>query len=181
MAGRDGRRTVLALIDAFMKIALRRLGPEDLPDSSLLLGIVLVAYAVLQAGVALPVYGGISGELLGSLVVEVGLLAGYTWAVLFLAGHRDRYQRTLTALLGTGALLTLVMLPAFLWARASGAAGGVAVLPGLAVVAVLVWLVATNGHILARALSVEYPLGVAAALGHLVLNFLVAWSLGFGT
>jgi hypothetical protein len=172
---------MLALIDAFMKIALRRLGPEDLPDSALLLGIVLLVYLLLQTAVALPVYGGVSAKLLGSLAVEFCLLAGYAWAVLAIAGYRPRFRQTLTALLGTSALLTLLMLPAFLWARASDAATGAAILPGLAVFGILVWLVATNGHILSRALSVPYPLGVSAAIGHLVLNFLVAWSLGFGT
>ena len=169
---------MLALIEAFMKIALRRLGPEDLPDSTLLLGIAGAAYVAVQALVSLPVFGGLSAGLARNVAVDVALLAGCLWLLLASLGFRHRFRQTLTALLGTGALLTVAMLPAYLWVRASGGPQQAGLLPTLVILLVLVWSVAVNGHILARALSTGFPLGVALALCYLLLNFVVVWRLG---
>lgn len=169
---------MLALIEAFMKIALRRLGPEDLPDSPLLLALAAVAYVGLQAVAAVPVFGGFSVAVVRNVAADTLLLAGCAWLLLAALGLRPRYRQTLTALFGTGALLTVFVLPAYLWARAGGGAEGAGFLPSLAILFVLVWSVAANGHILARALSTGFPLGVALALCYLLLNFILVSQLG---
>jgi hypothetical protein len=169
---------MLALIEAFMKIALRRLGPEDLPDSPLLLALAAAAYVGLQAVAAVPVFGSFSAAVVRSVVADTVLLAGCAWLLLRALGFPARYRQTLTALFGTGALLTVFVLPAYLWARATGSAEGAGFLPSLAILVVLVWSVAANGHILARALSTGFPLGVALALCYLLLNFVLVSQLG---
>src|SRR5690554_3048467 len=101
---------MLALIQTFLLIALRRLGPEDLPASGFLLGLVAVAYVAMQLLLALPVYG--AGPVLArALLIDVALLVGFAWGLLSLTGHPRRLRQTLTALFGTGALFSLFMLP----------------------------------------------------------------------
>lgn len=163
---------MLALIQAFINIALRRLGPEHLPDSAFLLGLAAAAYMVMQALLGLSYFTGLNLALIRSVGLDALLLAGCLWGLLRATGHRSRYRQTLTALFGTGALLSLVLWPFTL--MGTGEAGtGSSSLAVAGVIGVVLWSVAVNAHILARALSAPFILGLVVAVGYFLLNFLV--------
>lgn len=163
---------MLAIIQAWFYIALRRLGPEDLPDSRLLLLLSGVAYVLMQLVVALPFYG-LSAQLVLVLGADLVLLMLFAWTLLRFVGRPGRLGRTLGALFGTGALLTLFVVPFNYWWDATASSNGAPLLPAMAILFIIVWSLIVNGHILARALSAPFRLGVLIALGYFFLNYLV--------
>jgi hypothetical protein len=168
---------MLAILDVFLQIALRRRGPEDLPDSSFLLVLAGVLYVLAQVVLALPVYGA-SGQLARSVALDVALLCACLWGLLRLTGHGSRFGRTLTALLGTGTLLSMLMMPFNYWLDAVSGAESPAVVPTLGILAVVSWSLVVNGHILARALSAPFTLGLVLSVAYFFLNYLVFSQIG---
>lgn len=167
---------MLPILDAFLQILLRQRGPEDLPDSSLLLVLAGIAYVATQAVLAAPVYGA-PLPLARSLLLDLVLLTGCLWGLLRLAGLAGRYRQTLTAMFGTSALLGVCMLPFNYWLDAVGD-GEPPLLPTIGVLAVLSWSLVVNGHIFARALSRPFIAGMAVSVAYFLLNYLVFAELG---
>jgi hypothetical protein len=163
---------MLALIKAFLNIALRRLGPEHLPDSGLLLALSAAAYGVMQVILGLPYFAGFTVPLLRSVGLDLLLLGGCLWGLLRFTGYPDRYRRTLTALLGTGALLSVVIWP-FTLIGIGDPGSGAETLATAGIVGVVLWSLAVNAHILARALSVPFIMGLVAAVAYFLLNYMV--------
>jgi len=64
---------MLAIIQAFLNIALRRLGPEDLPDSNFLLGVTFIIYLLTQLPMAWIVFGS-TNDIARILLVDATLL-----------------------------------------------------------------------------------------------------------
>jgi hypothetical protein len=166
---------MLRIFDAFLQIALRRRGPEDLPDSRFLLVIAGLAYVMVQGLVASAAYDS-PLTLARSLVLDLVLLCGLLWGLLRLTGHPGRFRQTLTAMLGTGALLGLAVLPFNLLIDAGG--GKPAFWPTIGLLGVVSWSLVVNGHIFSRALSRPFPAGLAIAVSYFFLNYLVFAQLG---
>ncbi len=170
--GPHGRRMMLPIFAVFLQIALRRLGPEDLPDSQFLLLIAGLAYLATQAVLALPVYGALP-VIAGSLVLDVLLVCSLLWGLLRVAGHLPRFRQTLTAIFGTGAMLGACMLPFSYWLEMVANSGTSSVIPRIALLAIISWWVVVNGHIFSRALSAPLATGLSIAVGYFFLNYLV--------
>ena len=113
---------MLTYIETLFNIALRKLGPEDLPDSQFLLGVTLGLYLLVDFPVTMIV---ISPAMVAvqRIAVALALLVAFTWILLRLSEVTGRYCRTLTALLGTRALITVVFAPFAVWARATNHVG----------------------------------------------------------
>lgn len=95
-------------LKVFLDIVLWRRGPQDLPSSALLVVLTLAAYeAVNLLQIALIEVS--AAELLLYLVVDPLLLMGGLWLVMMLFGHRERWQQTVSAVLGCSALMALVV------------------------------------------------------------------------
>jgi hypothetical protein len=160
---------MLPILDAFLQIALRRRGPEDLPASRFLLLMAGAAYVLSQAILAAPAYDSAAG-LIANLILDLLVLCGCLWGLLRLAGHGQRYRQTLTAVFGTGALLSVCMVPFTYWLDA---ADKPAVAPTLGLLAVVSWSLVVNGHIFSRALSTPFAAGLAISVAYFFLNYLV--------
>jgi len=167
---------MLAFIQAFINIALRRSGPEDLPDSRFLLGLTLAVYLVTQVSLASIAYG-VNGALLSTLMISLVLLFGGMWVLLSLTGYRKRYTRTVTAMLGTSALLSLLSMPFGLWRQFALDIGLGKALPNTIIFAIMVWSIAVDGHILARALSRPYTIGLLVAIAYFYLHTTILFEL----
>jgi hypothetical protein len=157
---------MLAYVQALINIALRKLGPEDLPDSNLLLGVSFAAYLLLQ----LPLPGldfgreGAPGLLFKATAVIAGILIGSLWLLLQLTGFRSRYRQTLTALVGTSALLNFISFPIRLWDAGIRDTESQTGLPGMILFVIVLWSLSIDGHILSRALSRPYIVGLLIAI-----------------
>jgi len=163
---------MLRVLDVFLQIALRRRGPEDVPDSRFLLLLTGLVYVVTQGLLALPVYHS-SLALVRSLVLDLLLLCGCLWGLMRFTGHALRYRQTLTAMFGTGALLGVCMLPFNYWLDLAADPGKPALGPTIGLLAVVSWSLAVNGHIFSRALSAPFAAGLAISIAYFFLNYLV--------
>jgi hypothetical protein len=157
-----------ALLKAFWDIALWRRGPGDLPDSLALVGLTAAAYAVLSAVQSWMIYGG--DRLLPRTVADLLLTVGLVWLLLVATRRRHRFNQTISAVLGTGALLSpLVILLIALRAPADSVQ-----LVALAVwagsVGVILWFTFVLGHIVRSALDTGLFTGVAIAVTYVVAS-----------
>jgi hypothetical protein len=160
---------MLELLKAFVAIALRREGPEILPDSGFLLALTLAAYVALQMPVALLVFGA-NGDALRTILYDAGLLIVCLWALLWLMGYARRYRQTLTALLGTSALLSAVSIPFNLWRESPVTAVSGTGLPSAFILAIVLWSFVIDGHIVARALSRPFAIGLMVAIAYFFVH-----------
>ena len=146
-----------------------RAAPQQAPASSSLLGVALVFYVLVSIAVALPGSGW--SLALWLTLLDLAVLAGLTALVLWMAGKPARFNQTLSALAGTGALLGLLALPLVLMAP-----DPVPAWFGLLWLAILFWSLVVRGHILRHALEIPLGMGVLLSAGYaLVLIWLVRW------
>lgn len=162
---------MLAYVQAFINIALLRSGPEDLPDSRFLLGLTLLIYLATQ----IPL--GPGDLIVRAVTVSLALLFGGMWALLSLTGYRGRYMRTVTAMLGTGALLSALSTPFSLWSQSTMDIETGAAMPNTIIFAIMLWSIVIDGHILARALSRPYAIGLLVAIGYFFLHATILFEL----
>ena len=157
---------MLAYVQALINIALRRLGPEDLHDSSLLLGVSFAAFLLLQLPLAWLDYGryGSSELMIKATAASIAILLGSLWLLLRATGLRSRYRQTLTALVGTSALLNFISFPISLWNVATRDMETGNPLPGILLFTIVLWSLSIDAHILSRALSRPYIVGLLAAV-----------------
>jgi len=150
-----------AIFDPFIQICLLRQGPQDLPLSGILLAIALIAHTVMSILLSNVSLSAASALLSG--VVDTVLLVVLTGALLTVQRRHARVIQTVTALAGTGAIITLVALPVSGWLHGADQAAGEG---GFALLLLLIltgWSLAVAGHIFRHALSVPYFLGLVLA------------------
>lgn len=173
-----------ALIRLFLDIALHRRGPQDVPAERRVFVGALAAYLVAGAAVLWPSAADLR-QLYAQLAVDLALLVALCSGLLALTGRAARTGQTLTALFGTGALLSAAALP-FVW-MVAGSLGETAataetlppaaLLGTLALFGLLLASLLVTGHILRHALDWSYPAGVLAATGYFALSTFVFRSL----
>lgn len=164
------------LIRLFIDIALHRKGPQDVPAAGSMLGLALLAYLMLGVATLWPSARSVN-LLAGQLALDLGLTVLIFGGLLAVTGRTERVTQTLSALFGTGALLSALALP-FVWVAVRVLADGAPVegmeLPALLstmglFVLLLVSLLVT-GHILRHALDWSYSAGVLAAVVYFALS-----------
>lgn len=164
----DCDRTLHLLLRTFFDIIRLRKGPEDVPNSPLVLvwsfGLLLIAIFCWSA-LANPTAGeNIVISLISSLLTYV-LYA----IVLASTGYYRRFTPTIASIMGCGSIITIVVV--FILALLTPIAGQTfaAVLAEL----VLFWSVPVKGHIIARAIGRHWYVGIVIAITIFVLQFLI--------
>ena len=161
---------MIQLIKMFWDICAVKAAPQDLPVSSFLLGLALLAYLVTGAVVAAfqwPLSQAIFAALLDTVFLTV-LSRVLLWARM-LSG---RFVQTLTALAGSGAVMTVIALPLVLWQSFVGVTDANApTLPSWLLMIWMIWNVVVVGHILRHALSTVLPLGIGLAAVYAYITF----------
>lgn len=98
---------ILRFLQSCLDIALWRKGPQDLPASSLLATLVLLAY--MAAGfVRVQLFALDLQASLLFICVDAMMLGAWLWVVLAFFGRRQRFVQTITATLGVGLLVLLL-------------------------------------------------------------------------
>jgi len=151
------------LVRLFVQIALMRKGPQDLPNSVVLLVVTALGNFIVNflVSAALPP---IAGPWLGQLFVDVAFT--FAWYALLLKVLRrpERFVQTTTAVFGYQAVLSPLWIAAVWLIRQF--ADDVAWQFPIAVVglAIVVWMVAANARILKAALEWAMPACVALVI-----------------
>jgi hypothetical protein len=148
---------VWQLASVIGEIALRRRGPESLPDSTFLAGLLFAVFVVLNL-IYLLLQGGLSWLGLGNLAAQLVLVFGFVFAVLTFFKLERRYRQTMSAFLGVNIVVLLVYFPLALGGLALNI--DLAGVPfGLVRLVLFLWSVTMEAHIFARALSQPLLLG----------------------
>ena len=168
------------LILRFIDICLLRAGPQDLPASSVLLMLTLIAYC--SAGLLLSLVNtGLANAIL-LVVVDVLLLAGLAYLILWIRLLTVRFMQALTALAGSGAILEFSIWPVVYWQQLSTATDG----PGLLIASLLLWIwlfwnIAVVGHILRHTLSTTFFNGALLSLLYMFISISVIRTLFYSS
>ena len=100
-----------AILKLYLDIALLRRGPEDVPASRGLLWATLAAFVALNALLTLA-FRPTTEHWLPQLLVSVGFTLLWYRVLLVVFGRPERYQQTVTAVLGFGCIVTPLIVPA---------------------------------------------------------------------
>ena len=153
---------VLAILRAFIGICTFRLAPQDIPRSNALLAATTIgngALSVLIYGLESPL-----DDALLKALLETAVLFAATFALLFLLSYGRRLVQTLTALMGSGAILGGVALLTMVLAPALPPDLGLAILRVNFLLNLLV-----IAHVLRHALSTWFLVGLLLAFGYAIL------------
>jgi hypothetical protein len=156
------------LIQVFLDIARWRKGPEDLPASGFLLIVTLAGYLFVSIATVLFYAKGVA-DLLAQITLDVALMFGFFGFLLVAYRKWPRFEQTMTALLGTGIVLTIVALPLMAWLRIESN-DTQASIPALMMFVVVLWSISVTGHIMRRSLEIPFVGGVVLAVGHFLLS-----------
>lgn len=150
-----------ALLRHFRALVLARLGPQDMPDSAALMGMLLAVNLPLHTLLTLEVFPEVWRALVAELL-DLGLGAGLLFAALQVRGHPGRWRQIYIALLGMGALFGVVALVYRLLALALG----LEPLADLLDLLLLFWSLLVMGHILRQALEIPLLLAILIAVAY---------------
>ena len=152
-----------------------RSGPAEMPYAPMLLAALIVASVVLDVLVGAALQGGddaFARSLLSSAVV-----LGLCWAALAIRHLSSRFVQTAVALVACSVLFSLLQTPLALLAGPTPATAAelstTQVLIGWITVALFVWQVSVDAHIMRRAMEASFGFGFA-----LVVSWVLAyWAL----
>ena len=150
---------VLPLLRAFIGICTFQLTPQDLPHSNALLAAAVIGNLTLS----LVIYflGSPFGYALLKAILETAVLFALTYLLLFLMSYGRRLVQTMTALMGSGAVLSGVALVTMVLAPTLPGDVGMALLRGISVLNLLV-----IAHVLRHALGTWFLVGLLIAFGY---------------
>lgn len=143
---------------AIGEIALRRRGPESLPDSSFLVGLLL-GISVLMSILALILYDRLTLLRLEDFAVQVVLIFGFVFAALRFFKLERRYRQTMSAILGISILFLMIRIPFALGALVFDVDLTESRVYLAVDLALFLWSVVIEASIFARALSQPLLLG----------------------
>lgn len=160
------------LISVFVDIALHRRGPQHLPASQFLVGLLFVVdFAVGLA--SLRVDGSVSGRSALFLVADALAYLGYVWVVLNIFSRQRRFKQTASALLGTDVLLNVLGIPLLVWDNAVNAGKSDLTLPALLYIGLFFWSLDIGGYIVSRALDRPYIVGVLIVVMYVMTSMII--------
>ena len=153
----------------FLQICLFRGGPQDVPASHGLMGIALLIYMLLGVVLSSLEFSWIAS--IGRIALDTLLMALVVWSLLAWRNHRGRFVQTFSALLGTGAILSLIAWPIMLWLFAAGEQDGQAgaAVPAMLWLVIVFWSLGITGHIFRHALNISFPLGTLIAVLYVIM------------
>lgn len=170
--------TFYILWSVFFDICRLRAGPQDLPTSSVLLGLSLIIYMI--TGV---INGLLSPEQLPFTkvvawsVIETVLLVLLTSSLLHFAHYSARVMQTLTAVAGTSTQLSIISMPFIFWFAQAKHTHSDPTLPLLLLLSLSIWSLTVYAHILRHALMVPFFVGLMLAMTSYSLIAIILYQL----
>jgi len=156
------------LIQPFWEICLLQKAPQDIPYSrGLFIILLLIGLLVdnLNLNLALPKVE--PGYIVLVVSVHTVFFLGSLSALMTVMGYAARIFQTLTALLGTGVIISLLAMPILLAINYITQEQGYF---GLILLLLNIWSLVIMAHILRHALSVSFLLAGLFAFGYFMLS-----------
>lgn len=166
-----------SIVKVLFDICLLRKGPEELPYSRMLLGLLVVANFLISVSV-----GSILRDLkVAGLAAIAALFLSFVFTKLLLLKRSERFLQTFCAMLGTDAIISIASLPSFYSIEYLQLSGAVELFFNVTVFAFFVWVVIVYGYIFSKALSSLMSYGIAISVGYVLLSAVVIDLLLAGT
>ncbi len=164
------------LINKFFQICLFRAEPQDLPASTFLMVASLIMYGLI--GLLVELNRTPFSLAIAMVAIDLIVLGGLSWIILWVRQLNQRFPQTLTALAGCGALLTLFAWPMLL------VQGNATDNIGNSFIIILMWLwffwqILVYSHIISRALSTSLFVSTGLILVYVYISYSVAQTLFF--
>ncbi|MEH6504588.1 MAG: hypothetical protein V7682_11870 [Cycloclasticus sp.] len=164
-------RDYKTLARLFFDICLLKKGPQDVPDSSDVRIMVFISYLV--AGSVLISSGLPWSDAVYQTVIETFLVAFFMYVLLLFFSLPNRFKQAITAIYGSGTLITTLSIPFVFWLDAlikSEESTGVA---GLAVFVVVSWSFIVMGHIIRETIQKSMAISLLLTFCYLYLSYQV--------
>ncbi|HZO21910.1 MAG TPA: hypothetical protein VFB37_05340 [Steroidobacteraceae bacterium] len=160
------------LIRLFAQIALLRRGPQDVPASPLLLALTIAGYFLVNLLVSwvLPPF---QGPWLAHLGVDVGFMFVWYALLMRLVRRPERFLQTTTAVYGYQAVLAPLLVASESLTRRFAQDAFWQLPVTLMSLALLVWIIAANSHIVKAALEWSMPPSVALVILQTLAGYLL--------
>ena len=155
----------MAIIRLFLGICLLRQGPGDIPHSTFLFYLTFFVY--LAFGVFILTMQAEETSLVIQMTVQVFTVFAFVWACLALYSRQPRYMQTMTAVLGSDALISFIALPLLFLIKVDPSMTSLV----LCLLGLMFWQLLVMGHILRRALDKPLLFGVGLSFLFLFLSF----------
>lgn len=156
---------MLALFETLFDIIRLRKGPDAIPHSPVVFAFAMALW--LAAGLIMTIMTPELGKhdfLIGTFTGLTGL--GCYAGIVLLTGKRPRLLQTVTAILGCGAVLSLLFVAANVFLAPFLSKN----ITGLVATLILLWSIPVEGHIIARAINRHWYVGIVAAMGVFVFQ-----------
>lgn len=169
---------VKVLFNAFFGICCLKMKPQDISASKNLLIICLLVYGFISVQLALLSQPFDKAVMAGA--IEVVFIMIFCFAVLQIGGKSSRWVQTVTALAGTGIIISIIALPLYLFigtnSETVATSDGLRVLGLLLLATLACWNIIIMGHIFRYALEINMFSSVVLAIAYiwLIFNFTTA-------
>ena len=171
---------MLQFLKAFLDIVLWRRGPQDLPASTLLFWLTAGAYVAVSI-LQLSLVDEPPAAWVVFVLLDPILLTGGVYLLLRLFGKDARFLQTATAVLGTGAVLGLVLFLPTQWLVTQLDLPPESTAAGLMALALVIVFAFVTGRILKLATDSNLFTGVTLALVYfLLIHLLLSLATGRG-
>ena len=150
---------MLALFETLFDIIRLRKGPDAIPYSPVVFAMTLALW--MAAGLVMTLMTPELSQhdfLIGTFTGLSGL--GCYAGIVLLTGNRPRLLQTVTAILGCGAILSLLFVASNVFLSPFLSKN----ITSLVATLILLWSVPVEGHIIARAINRHWYVGVVAAM-----------------
>ncbi|HHJ80432.1 MAG TPA: hypothetical protein ENJ65_02240 [Candidatus Tenderia electrophaga] len=161
------------VIEVFWQICLLKRAPQELPASSFLLLVSVLAYGM--AGFLMGVMNMPAGQAFISSVLDIALVGSMTQLLLWIKDMGPRFQQAFTALMGSGAILGFLALPVLFLQMQMG--DQPAFIPSLMIISMVIWNLTVVGHILRHTISAPFFVGMLLAVTYMYVSMSIMRSL----
>lgn len=159
------------LLVAFIQLCLLRHGPQILPASKFLLGVVVMLNLLIASLAWVHEYGFLSAFLRAFVDLASGL--GMVYIILLIAMKSARSMQTMIALTGTGIITGTLSLP-LIWLLTNDPQGDAYL---LILRLMFIWNILIIGNIFRHALSINLALGVLTSIGYIFMLLVIFYSI----
>mgnify|MGYP003387294525 FL=1 len=163
---KDDYKTLIRLL---FDICLLKKGPQDLNLTEGIKKGVFICY--LLAGTGLLSIDGPLDEAIIKAFIEALMLMFFMFSLLAFYSFPKRFGQSMTAIFGTGALLSVISLPFMLMLNVLHEKQSAAGLVGLAVFLLVCWSFAVMGHIIREATQTSLTLSLLLTFCYLYLSY----------
>ncbi|MBL4868689.1 MAG: hypothetical protein JKY67_20185 [Pseudomonadales bacterium] len=158
----------------FWDICLFRRGPEDVPDSRFLVSTMALVFLLFNTTARLFLLESSLFQSLMSSVLVLCVFAAGLWLGLKIKGGLNRFEQSMTALLGQDMVISILSLPLLLLLVAQQQQGAQPQVSSILLLIFYVWDLAVKGFICKKALGVgpvlAFMLAFALVMGAIMLD-----------